>query len=115
MIDCAVNRRQPNCGAGENRSRIAQTTIWHRQSRCHQKCSISLGFAERTLQHFQCPQRALRNALPIFGAMLEHNAKKCERFSHDIMLLLFNLEQDSDLGRLGLNRPCSRDEEDICP
>ncbi|NKK45391.1 hypothetical protein ELI38_02965 [Rhizobium leguminosarum] len=27
---------------------------------------------------------------------LEHDAEKCERFSDDIMLSLFNLEQDSD-------------------
>ncbi|TAY50693.1 hypothetical protein ELH90_02685 [Rhizobium leguminosarum] len=27
---------------------------------------------------------------------LEHDAEKCERFSDDIMLSQFNLEQDSD-------------------
>ncbi|NKM59725.1 hypothetical protein GFL58_01540 [Rhizobium leguminosarum bv. viciae] len=27
---------------------------------------------------------------------LEHDAEKCERFSDDIMLQLYNVEQDSD-------------------
>ncbi|NKK80226.1 hypothetical protein GFL51_22650 [Rhizobium leguminosarum bv. viciae] len=30
------------------------------------------------------------------GVGLEHDAKKCERFSDDIMLSLYKVEQDSD-------------------
>ncbi|QAS80468.1 hypothetical protein CO657_21395 [Rhizobium acidisoli] len=31
-----------------------------------------------------------------FSLPLEHDAEKCERFSHDSMLSLSNVEQDSD-------------------
>ncbi|MBY3239765.1 hypothetical protein HFO17_35585 [Rhizobium laguerreae] len=30
------------------------------------------------------------------GCSAEHDAEKCDRFSDDIMLQLYNLEQDSD-------------------
>ncbi|MGO7571441.1 hypothetical protein ACC699_26830, partial [Rhizobium ruizarguesonis] len=33
---------------------------------------------------------------PLEHPQLEHDAEKCDRFSDDIMLQLYNLEQDSD-------------------
>jgi hypothetical protein len=32
------------------------------------------------------------------GIAPEHDAEECERFSGDIMLSLYNVEQDSDFG-----------------
>ncbi|NKM47310.1 hypothetical protein GFL91_20505 [Rhizobium leguminosarum bv. viciae] len=43
-------------------------------------------------------------ALPAFGIgcpLPEHDAEKCARFSDDIMLYFFDLDQDSDFRPIG--------------
>ncbi|TAY76355.1 hypothetical protein ELH84_22005 [Rhizobium ruizarguesonis] len=45
--------------------------------------------------------RASRWRRPIGSPALEHDAEKCERFSDDIMLYLYNLEQHSDVRPTG--------------